>query len=82
MVLAVDNGEDMGLVSKVAKDRGYQFPVVVDSAGDVLRAYGVLYRPLTVIVGPDGNVRALRIGAHDADGWHQQLARFNLPGGH
>ncbi len=78
MVLAVDNGEEMERVARVAAERGYRFPVAVDRKGDVLRAYGVTLRPTTAIIGPAGDLRAMRVGAHSAEAWREQLARHQL----
>lgn len=66
------------MVAAAARERGYRFPVLIDEAGDALRAYGVTLRPTTAIIGPEGNVRAMRAGAHSAAAWREQLARHRL----
>lgn len=63
----------MAEVQKVATNRRYPFPVTADSSGAVLRAYHVRFRPTTVVIGPDGIVRAYRIGAHTVEEWQQVL---------
>lgn len=78
MVLAVNNGENPTRVARVSAERGYRFPVLLDRAGDAHRAYGVTLRPTTVIVGPDGTVRAVRAGAHGAGAWAEELRRQGL----
>lgn len=69
VVLAVNNGEDPGRVARVAGERGYRFPVLLDESGAAHRAWDVRYRPTSVVVGPDGRVLAYRIGAHPAEDW-------------
>lgn len=76
MVLAVHNGLSPEKVAEVAKARGYAFPVAADRNGAIHRAYGVTLRPTTAVIGPDGKVLAVRAGAHTAEQWKEQLARF------
>lgn len=78
MVLAVNNGETLEQVARVAAERGYRFPVATDRPGGVLRTYGVVYRPTTVIIGPEGTVRAVRVGAHNAEAMRAELQRHEL----
>lgn len=76
MVLAVHNGLSPEKVGQVARERSYTFPVAADGNGAVHRAYGVTLRPTTVVIGPEGKVLTVRVGAHTAAQWKEQLARF------
>lgn len=76
--MAVHNGSSPEKVLQVAQERGYTFPVGVDQNGAVHRAYGITLRPTTAVIGPDGQLMALRAGAHTAEQWRAELVRFGM----
>lgn len=78
VVLAINNGESLERVQAVAGQRGYPFLALADPRGTVHRSYGIVLRPTLMIVGPDGLVRAVRVGAHTAGQVRAELVRLDL----
>lgn len=66
---------------QVSAERGYVFPVAVDLRGEAHRAYQVTLRPTTAVIGANGQVLAIRAGAHSFEEWRAQLERFRVPAG-
>jgi peroxiredoxin len=55
-VLAVDVGESEFAVTKFAERHQLTFPIVIDTQGDVMTAYGVNPLPVTFLIDKDGKV--------------------------
>jgi peroxiredoxin len=72
-VLLVSFREDPALVRKVARERKYVAPVLLDESGDVTgRLYGVWGPPTVYIVDRDGRLVAHAIGPRN---WSRPEAR-------
>jgi hypothetical protein len=72
-VLLVNFREDPAHVRKVAQERGYVAPVLIDRSGDVTgRLYGVWGPPTVYLVDREGRLIARAVGARD---WSQPAAR-------
>ena len=72
-VLLIDFREDPAHVRKVAEERKYVAPVLLDRSGDVTgRLYGVWGPPTVYLVDRKGRLVARGIGARD---WSQPAAR-------
>ena len=72
-VVLVAFREDAGLVKRVARERGYTAPVLLDASGDVTgRAYGVWGPPTAYVVDRQGQLLARLLGEHD---WASPAAR-------
>ena len=72
-VLLVSFREDAALVKRVARERGYVAPVLVDASGDVTgRLYGVWGPPTAYVVDRQGRLLARLLGGHD---WTSPAAR-------
>jgi len=72
-VLLVSFREDPAHVRKVALERGYVAPVLLDRSGDVTgRLYGVWGPPTVYLVDRNGRLVARGMGARD---WSQPAAR-------
>ena len=72
-MLLVNFREDPAHVGKVAVERGYRAPVLLDRNGDVTgRLYGVWGPPTVYLVDRSGRLVARGIGARD---WSQPAAR-------
>jgi hypothetical protein len=72
-VLLVNFREDPAHVGKVAHDRGYAAPVLLDRSGDVTgRLYGVWGPPSVYVVDRTGRLIARGVGRQD---WTQPAAR-------
>jgi cytochrome c biogenesis protein CcmG, thiol:disulfide interchange protein DsbE len=67
-VVAVNTREADREVGRYAKEFHLSFPLVLDSAGDINRAYGVIGLPTTFLVGRDGRAVALAVGPRDWSG--------------
>ena len=55
-------------VKKYLSDRGYDFPVLLDTRSSALGKYQVHSLPLTVMINPDGTEKSRRMGTMDAMG--------------
>ena len=72
-VLLVNFREDPAQVGKVAQERGYVAPVLLDRSGDVTgRLYGVWGPPTVYVVDRQGRLVARAVGARN---WSQPAAR-------
>ena len=72
-VLLVSFREDPAHVRKVAEERSYVAPVLIDRSGDVTgRLYGVWGPPTVYLVDRSGRLVARGVGARD---WSQPAAR-------
>ena len=72
-MLLVNFREDASQVGKVAQERGYVAPVLLDKSGDVTgRLYGVWGPPTVYLIDRKGQLIARGIGARD---WSQPAAR-------
>lgn len=72
-VLLVSFREDPAQVGKVAQERGYVAPVLLDRSGDVTgRLYGVWGPPTVYVVDRQGRLIARAVGARN---WSQPAAR-------
>ena len=67
VLLAVNSGEDEGTVKAFLEENGYTFPVALDPRYEVALLYPSDSIPYTVIIGADGKVAAIQLGAADAD---------------
>ena len=67
VLLAVNSGEDEGTVKAFLEENGYTFPVALDPRYEVALLYPSDSIPYTVIIGTDGKVAAIQLGAADAD---------------
>lgn len=64
-VLAIDAGETYADVAEFAKQYGMTFPVLFDPNSNFLDSILVDNLPTTILVGPDGIVRAVHVGGMD-----------------
>ena len=72
-MLLVSFREDAALVKRVARERGYVAPVLLDASGDVTgRLYGVWGPPTAYVVDRQGRLLARLVGGHD---WTNAAAR-------
>lgn len=71
-VLAVDIREPKGVVAKAARERGYTFPVLLDSTAEVTLMYEVRATPTVYLIDRQGRLVASAIGARP---WDSQPGR-------
>ena len=67
VIIAVDIGEDMDTVKQFVSDNGYTFNVGCDTEGIIAWQYPTDGIPYTVLVGKDGYIKKIHLGARDAD---------------
>jgi hypothetical protein len=68
VVLAVDIREPKGAVEKAVRERGYTFPVLLDSTAEVTLMYEVRATPTVYLVDRRGKLVASAVGARPWDG--------------
>ena len=62
VVLAINGQEEPALVKSFIDEKGFTFPVLLDSGAEALRAYNARSFPMTVIVDRDGVVQYKQVG--------------------
>jgi len=67
-VVGVNAREEMDPVRRYAKELGLSFPLILDSAGKVNAAYGVVGLPTTFVIGRDGRAVAFAVGPREWGG--------------
>jgi thiol-disulfide isomerase/thioredoxin len=53
---------DAAAIAHVMRERGYAWPTVPDSSGDIRKRYGLPGFPAFVVVAPDGDIRFVSLG--------------------
>lgn len=66
-LIAVDLGEDAETVENFLERNGYEFPVALDLKGDIGSLYPSDGIPYTVLIGRDGEIASVHLGADKAD---------------
>ncbi len=66
-IVCVNSMEDKGTVDSFIKENGYTFPIAYDEQGIMNNLYPTEGIPYTVIVGKDGKIAKIEVGANDAD---------------
>lgn len=75
VILAVDCAEDKNTVNQFISDKGYTFPVAYDVAGDVTIKYPASGIPYTLVIGKDGIVKKIFLGADEADAQYKEYKK-------
>lgn len=84
VVLAVDDlaTDSEAEVRDFIEELGVAFPVLFDtSTSEVAKRYGVVGRPSTFFIDPDGTLRARNLGPLTADTLRERLAAMQRDGG-
>lgn len=63
----MDFKEDRDTVAKAVKERGYDFPVLLDETGEVTRNYGVRGTPTVFIIDREGRALGNSVGERNWD---------------
>lgn len=66
-LIAVDLGENAKDVESFLERNGYEFPVALDPDGDIGSLYPTDGIPYTVLIGRDGKIASVHLGADKAD---------------
>lgn len=66
-ILAVNSMEDKLSVAQFIADKGYTFPIAYDPEGAVSIKYPTDGIPYTLVIGKDGTVKNVYLGARDAE---------------
>jgi peroxiredoxin len=72
-LLAINSGESRSAVQQFIDQKGFTFPVLLDTNKDVLDGLGVSGLPTSIFVGRDGTVKTIHIGGLTPDAIEQQL---------
>jgi thiol-disulfide isomerase/thioredoxin len=56
-LLAINEGENQKTASKFAAELGLTFPIGLDINGDLVEPYNLIGLPITIIIGPNGDIR-------------------------
>lgn len=70
-ILAVNSMEDEDTVNQFIGDTGYTFPIAYDVDGTISFTYPSSGIPYTLVIGADGIVKKIYVGAADADTQYQ-----------
>lgn len=71
-ILAVNSMEDKGTVDQFIKEKGYTFPIAYDEKGEIGMKYPTDGIPYTLLIGKDGTVKKIYIGAKGADQQYEE----------
>lgn len=66
-ILAVNSGEEKEIVDTFLDERNYTFLIAYDEKNEISEKYPSEGIPYTLIIGKDGNVEEIFVGAQDAD---------------
>lgn len=66
-MIAVDVEEKKKTVDYFVETNGYTFPIAYDEEGKICKQYPTSGIPYTVVVGKDGYIKVIHLGAGDAD---------------
>lgn len=72
-IIAVNTAEDKETVDSFAEDSGYTFPIGYDESGEISLKYPNDGIPYTLVIGKDGKVSDIFMGA---DGSDQQYKKY------
>lgn len=70
-ILAVNSMENTKTVDQFIEQTGYTFPIAYDETGAIGRNFPTDGIPYTLVIGKDGIVKKIYIGAYDADTQYQ-----------
>lgn len=71
-ILAINCMEDKETVNQFISDNGYTFPIAYDEEGSVTLKYPSDGIPYTLVIGKDGIVQDIYLGAKDAEAQYQE----------
>ncbi|MBI3635904.1 MAG: TlpA family protein disulfide reductase [Candidatus Rokubacteria bacterium] len=63
-LVLVNLGEDRELVERVARERRYDAPILIDRAGEARRVFGVHATPTVFVLDREGRVVGGAVGPH------------------
>ncbi len=67
VILAVNVGEDEDTIFNFTGDYPVEFPLLMDTKGEVIKSYPVMALPTTYIISPDGMVTHRTLGGREWD---------------
>ncbi len=74
-ILAVNCEEDKEIVNQFVSDNGYRFPIAYDMEGKISEQYPCDGIPYTLVIGKDGAVKNMYLGALGADEQYKEYKR-------
>lgn len=79
VILGVNMEEDRGTAEQFARDYGFEFPVLLDTDGNVLRQYHITGPPSSFFIDRDGVVRSVVLGPLQPGSLDERLAEIAGP---
>jgi len=79
--VAINVGQDRGMVEAISRKLGVGFPLLVDGSAATAKAWGVQTLPTTFFLGSDGRVVDKLVGDADAAAFEESARRLVAPGG-
>lgn len=67
VLLSIDVGEKIPVVSRFAKDKGLSFGMLVDEDSSVTARYGVRSHPMKFLIEKNGDLRGVAMGYREWD---------------
>ncbi|HEX4826380.1 MAG TPA: TlpA disulfide reductase family protein [Candidatus Polarisedimenticolaceae bacterium] len=64
-LVGVDFDEAAPTVARYAREKGVNYPILIDHGGSVAKAFGVVAFPTTCFIDEEGNVRGFYVGAFE-----------------
>lgn len=72
VILAVNSMEDKETVNQFIEENGYTFPIAYDVEGAIGEKYPTTGIPYTLVIGKDGIIKKIYLGAMDAETQYQE----------
>lgn len=66
-ILAVNSGEEKEIVDEFLQEKNYTFPIAYDEKNEISEKYPSEGIPYTLIIGKDGKVEDVFVGAQDSE---------------
>ncbi len=74
VVLAVNAGESSDVAAGFAKQLGLTFPILLDTNEALMDALSIQDYPTSILVGRDGNIKAVHVGMFTAESLEQEIS--------
>ncbi len=73
--LTINNQDSISSVKEYLNNNRYSFPILFDIKGSIFKQYNIRDAiPLTILIGPDGNVKNIKAGAFQDEGELREFA--------
>ncbi len=73
IILGIDAGETRDVVVDFLKKQNISFPILLDSNEALMDSLGIQDYPTSILVGKDGNIKAIHVGMYTAETLDQEI---------